>query len=130
MKRHRLILILGTDSGSSMPILEAGKALTEMGEVLRRTAIMGSDSVLPGDDRHYLNQALLLATDISRTRMLIELKQLEERLGRRRDSSDCRIDVDLVGECNAADEVTWRDQEKLAHPLFDALFEQVLPALK
>lgn len=127
MSKHRYLLLLGTDTDDDLPLRRARSLLAEAGKLLRESETVHGPSVVPGDPHRYLNQALLIEAMQSRGDLAALLKRLESDLGRRRDGEGCLIDIDLAAECDAQNNVVWRNPEKLAHALFRELAAQVLP---
>ncbi|WP_368563400.1 2-amino-4-hydroxy-6-hydroxymethyldihydropteridine diphosphokinase [Pseudoxanthomonas sp. UTMC 1351] len=130
MHTHRYLLLLGTDAADETPLQQARIRLVESGRLLRESKLVHGPSVVPGDHHRYINQALLIEAAQSRDDLSAFLKRVEEDLGRRRDSDNCLIDIDLVAECDTQDRVVWQNPDKLAHALFRDLVAQILPSTK
>lgn len=127
MSKHRYILLLGTDTDDESPLRQARLELSESGQLQRESKLVHGPSVVPGDARHYTNQALLIETAQPRDELAGFLKKVECDLGRRRDGDSCLIDIDLVAECDAQDRMVWQNPEKLTHALFRELVGEILP---
>lgn len=129
MDAYRYLLLLGTDTDDESWLRQAQMRIGESAKLLRESKLVHGPSVVPGDDHHYINQALLIETTQSRGGLAALLKRLEDELGRRRDGDACLIDIDLVAESDAQDRVIWQNPDKLAHALFRELAGQVVPAV-
>ncbi|WP_454832712.1 2-amino-4-hydroxy-6-hydroxymethyldihydropteridine diphosphokinase [Pseudoxanthomonas wuyuanensis] len=127
MAAHHYLLLLGTDTDDESWLRQARIRLGQSGGLLRESKLVHGPSVVPGDGHRYINQALLLETVQPRDELAAFLKRVECDLGRRRDSANYLIDIDLVAECDAQDRVIWQNPDKLAHALFRELAGQVLP---
>ena len=128
MGTHHYLLLLGTDTDDESWLRQARIRLGESGKLLRESKLVHGPSVVPGDGHHYINQAVLIETAQPRDELAAFLKLAERDLGRRRDSDNCLIDIDLVAECDAQDRVIWHNPDKLGHALFRELVGQVLQA--
>lgn len=130
VSKYRYILLLGTNTHDESPLQQARLRLGESSKLLRESKLVHGPSVVVGDHRHYINQALLIQTAQSRDDLAAFLKRTEDDLGRRHDGDNCLIDIDLVAECDAQDRVIWQNPDKLTHALFRDLVAQVLPSTK
>lgn len=126
VSKHRYLLLLGTNGADESPLRQARHRLGESAALLRESQLVHGPSVVPGDQHHYINQAVLIETAQARDELAATLKRLEDELGRRRDGDHCLIDIDLVAECDPQDRAFWQNPDKLAHALFRDLAAQVL----
>lgn len=130
MSTHRYVLLLGTSLESPQVLRLAIEQLAAQGVVEVISKVIEGPSVSAGDDRRFHNQALVLATGLANDALVPVLKSLEAGLGRVPGHRDCVIDIDLACECDAHGIVLWRDNAKLAHPLFVSLMQDVLEQLR
>ena len=86
MRPVRVVVALGSNQGDSLERLRrAVKELAALPETrsLRTSSVYRSAPVGPGVQRRYLNAAVLLETTLRPMTLLVELKRLEARAGRR-----------------------------------------------
>lgn len=126
LNTHRYLLLLGTATDEEGRLRQARDGLKRHGRILARSGVVHGPSVVQGDATHYANQALLLSSGLPRTEFAEWLKSLERQLGRKPEQAACVIDIDLVGECDAAGAMTWQNDAKLEAPLFRDLVAKVL----
>ncbi len=130
MKTRRYVLLLGSSLASPQVLRLALEQLSTQGLVEAVSSCVEGPSVSAGDDRRFHNQALVLATGLASDALVTSLKTLEAELGRVPGDRQCVVDIDLACECDAHGIVLWRDDAKLAHPLFVSLMQDVLDQLR
>ncbi|WDS35432.1 2-amino-4-hydroxy-6-hydroxymethyldihydropteridine diphosphokinase [Pseudoxanthomonas sp.] len=130
MSTHRYVLLLGSSLASPQVLQLAREQLSTHGLVEAVSRCVEGPSVSTDDGRRFHNQALVLATGLANDALLPSLKLIEADLGRVPGERQCVIDIDLACECDAHGIVLWRDDAKLAHPLFVSLMQDVLDQLR
>ena len=130
MKTHRYVLLLGTSLASPLVLERAIESLAVEGLIEAASRRVSGPSISAGDARHFHNQAVVLATALTREALPARLKQIEAALGRTPNAPDCVIDIDLACECDGHGIVLWRDDRKLGHALFLDLMQDVLDQLR
>jgi len=125
---HYLLLLGSAREDGRARVAQARERLAALGEVVASSEVISGPSVSPGDPHTYANQALRLASRLSREDLNAALKQLERELGRQPGDAACAIDIDLAREYDQAGRLRWENPAKLAHPLFLQLAAQVEPA--
>jgi len=125
---HYLLLLGSAREDGRARVAQAREHLAALGEVVASSEVISGPSVSPGDPHTYANQALRLASRLSRENLNAALKQLERELGRQPGDAACAIDIDLAREYDHAGTLRWENPAKLAHPLFLQLAAQVEPA--
>ncbi|MBI3296623.1 MAG: 2-amino-4-hydroxy-6-hydroxymethyldihydropteridine diphosphokinase [Elusimicrobia bacterium] len=101
MRPVRVVVALGSNQGDRLSHLR--KALHDLGtlpatRVLRVSSAYSSAPIGPGRQRTYLNAAALIETSFRPLSLLVELKRLEARAGRRpgRRWGPRPLDLDIV----------------------------------
>lgn len=94
-------LILGSNIGNSLKILEKANALIQsnVGQIIKKSSIYESAAWGNENQPNFLNQALCVSTKLSATVLLKSLLEIEEQLGRVRDGSKWMariIDIDIL----------------------------------
>lgn len=125
---HYLLLLGSARDDGQARVAQARERLAALGEVVASSEVISGPSVSPGDPHTYANQALRLASLLSREDLNAALKHLERELGRQPGDAACAIDIDLAREYDDAGTLRWENPAKLAHPLFLQLAAQVEPA--
>jgi 2-amino-4-hydroxy-6-hydroxymethyldihydropteridine diphosphokinase len=99
-EKHRAVLLLGSNLGDSKKLLSEAKSRIEksIGEVLGSSKIYNTAPWGKTDQPPFLNQALLVETELSPEIILNRIKQIEHALGRERiEKWGARlIDIDIL----------------------------------
>jgi 2-amino-4-hydroxy-6-hydroxymethyldihydropteridine diphosphokinase len=116
----QFVLLLGTNRSDAHEQLthaiESLNARWQVSEVTNALRTAPRDGELDIDS--YLNQALLLESDLSAGELKLELKLLETQLGRIRpmpDSGICAMDIDIMLSKQAGDAWVVLDAKTLTH---------------
>lgn len=97
---HTVYLLLGSNKGNRFKNLLLAKYFIQLkaGNVLKNSAIYKTEAWGNTKQSAYLNQAILLETDISPFRLLKVLEKIEKTLGRANKSLNAArtIDIDIL----------------------------------
>ena len=96
---ERAFLSLGSNINPEHNLPRAARELKSLGRLLAVSTVYQNPAVGPTPQPDYLNAAVLLETDLSPHALRVELRRVEERLGRRRTSDKYAprtIDLDIV----------------------------------
>ncbi len=93
------IIILGSNINPRKNISYAFEILQERFRVLKKTGILKTKPIGISDQPYFLNAALMLRTDLTHDQLVIELKKIEDELGRDRNREKFgprEIDLDVI----------------------------------
>lgn len=95
------VLLTGSDLGNRGEILEQAAILIQkhIGTILKKSEVLETEPWGFQSETKFLNQALLIESDLSPEHMLSEILRLEESLGRIRESNQWAsrtIDIDIL----------------------------------
>ncbi|NVJ86312.1 MAG: 2-amino-4-hydroxy-6-hydroxymethyldihydropteridine diphosphokinase [Algoriphagus sp.] len=96
---HEAVLILGGNQGDRKKLLEnAKKALVQLGELQVESRIFVTEAWGGVADEPFLNQVVVLKTQLVPLRFLKQIQQIERNLGRRRyvKWGDRTMDIDIL----------------------------------
>ncbi len=96
---ERAFLSLGSNLDPEHNLPRAARELKSLGQILAVSTVYQNPAVGPTPQPDYLNAAVLLETDLSPQALRVELRRIEERLGRRRTPDQYAprtIDIDLM----------------------------------
>lgn len=96
---HCFYLLLGTNLGNREQLLaEARKAISQCGSIQQLSAVYESEAWGIRDQPSFLNQALVLKSDLSPKNMLSKLLSIEAQLGRIRKGRwmERCMDIDIL----------------------------------
>ncbi len=104
MYNNKCILLLGSNLGDKKNNLDLAITLIskEIGTIKKKTKIIETQAVEYISDNNFLNQAIEVVTNLSPFQLLKTVKSIENRLGRKNDTSsqgsyqDRIIDIDIV----------------------------------
>lgn len=101
MYKNRVILLLGSNLGEREKFLhEANKLVSEFSIILKKTQIKETEPWGYTSENKFLNQAILIETNLSPISLLTKIKKIEFLLGRKKSDSqgykDRTIDIDIV----------------------------------
>ena len=108
MSYNNVILLLGSNLGNKKDNIELAKKFIEekIGKIFASTKILITEPVEFVSNNNFCNIALCISTPLSPILLLREIKKIEERMGRNRDSHaegrylDRIIDIDVVNYNN------------------------------
>lgn len=84
MSKNRVHLLLGTNLGNKNNNLETAKALitNEIGEIIKFSNILENEAEGFTSSNTFLNQKILVETDLSPIKLLFKIKNIEYKMGR------------------------------------------------
>lgn len=122
------LLLLGSNVDAERQLEGALRLLAEQFPVLATSPIHPSPALGAVRAPAYLNQAVCIASKLTREELKASLRQIEARLGRQRpapDPSRCPIDIDALFAWNA-DGLTLWDRKALHAPYAQAPLRELL----
>ena len=127
----RLVVVLGSNADARRRLQQARSELERAAPVLAASDEVGAPSYLPGDASIYRNQALMLEWAGAPDGFRALARDIERRLGRRREATDAasgevEIDIDLVAGFGGDGALLHLAPEKLEPELLRALVRQVV----
>jgi len=92
---------LGSNEGDRLAAIEGAiRALAELGDVVRRSAVVETEPVGPVSQGRFLNSAAVVATRLEPQELLLAMLEIERRMGRDRSQGPRWgprvIDLDLI----------------------------------
>ena len=127
----RLVVVLGSNADARRRLQQARSELERAAPIVAASEEVEAPSYLPGDASLYRNQALLLEWPGATGGFTALARDIERRLGRRREAAgaaahDVEIDIDLVAGFGADGALLHLAPEKLAPELVRTLVRQVV----
>ena len=95
----KVVIILGGNKGDRIKLLnQAVQGLSEVGEITRKSAIYETAAWGGVAKGAFLNQAIILETQLSPDELLAYIQNVEKQLGRKRDDhwGDRTMDLDIL----------------------------------
>jgi 2-amino-4-hydroxy-6-hydroxymethyldihydropteridine diphosphokinase len=93
-------IILGSNVGQRLSFIEKAKYLLEelVGNIINETSVYSTEPWGVEDQKTYLNQVLLIETELSAEKLIDEILKIEEKLGRIRGEKYAprTIDIDIL----------------------------------
>lgn len=97
---NTVFLLLGSNEGNRQLYLQqaAGKIAQQVGKVVKASAVYETQAWGKTDEADYLNQVLMLQTDLQPRIVLDTILQIEQKLGRKREVKwgARTIDIDIL----------------------------------
>ena len=112
----KVVIILGGNKGDRIKLLnQAVQSLSEVGEITRKSAIYETAAWGGVAKGAFLNQAIILETQLSPDELLAYIQNVEKQLGRKRDDhwGDRTMDLDIL---YFGEHVISTDSLQIPHP--------------
>ncbi|MCS5491691.1 2-amino-4-hydroxy-6-hydroxymethyldihydropteridine diphosphokinase [Algoriphagus limi] len=96
---HEVVLILGGNQGDRKKLLDNAKAaIGRLGKLVKESRIFTTEAWGGVAKEAFLNQALILETELGPLRFLKHLQQIEKNMGRKRQIrwGDRTMDIDIL----------------------------------
>lgn len=130
MKKRNAYLLLGSNLGDrEASLISARKSLATFGEITATSALYETEAWGLENQPMFLNQALILSTDLPPEELLVKIAEIEETLGRVQTEKwhPRIIDIDILG---MDDLIVETDELSIPHPCLHERNFALIPLLE